>query len=137
MCAAASLSVRSKIHQLSLADKKVVLVYESPSFNVNSTIELLSPSVRNAPGRYTAMKITWLIDVISQSKNGGLVTECSQCGERFTGQDRDKNRKRHMKTSCRFTESQLDYQCLGCGETFNRSDNLHAHIRTRHPGERP
>jgi hypothetical protein len=138
MCAAASLIVRSKNRQLGCADKKVVLVYESPSFNINCTIELLSPSVRYTPGRYIAMKITWLIDIVSQSKNGGLVTECSQCGKRYTGQDGDKNRKRHMR-SCRFTENRLVYQCpdLDCGETFNRSDNLHAHIRIRHPGERP
>ena len=128
----------SSSHPSKLATNvKVVLVYLSSPDIFSETTEALPPPVRNCVAQNRMKKLTWLIDVINQSGNGVLVTvtECSHCGQRFTGQDRLKNRERHLKSSCKSTTSRADYRhvsCPYCGQTFTRSDNLHPHIERKH-----
>jgi hypothetical protein len=121
------------------ANEKVVLIYLSPADIFSETTNALPPLVRNHVAQNKIKKLTWLIDVINQSGNGVLVTvtECSQCGRPFTGQDGPKNRKRHLKRNCELTKSRSDYRhvrCpyLDCGQIFTRSDNLHPHIQRKH-----
>ena len=130
----------SSSHPSKLAtNEKVVLVYLSPGDIFSETTEALPPPIRNCVTQIRIKKLTWLIDVINQSRNGVsvTVTECSQCGQRFTGRDGLKNRERHLKSSCKFTTSRADYQHVSCPypncrQTFTRSDNLHPHIERKH-----
>src|SRR2546423_1320722 len=108
----------------SITDEKLVLVSQSPSLGPLSPINLLSPSVRNTPGKYTAEKIIWLIDFVRQSEIGGSVVECSRCGQRLLGQSQVQKRNQHLTRHCRVTQGRPGcpqlISCPGreCGTNF-------------------
>jgi hypothetical protein len=59
--------------------------------------------------------------------------QCDGCGQHFSGSNKHSNLKRHLET----VHGPLSLGCdvIGCDETFTRSDNLRAHMRSVHQTE--
>jgi len=118
-----------------MTNDKTVLVQKT-----KGALDSLSPTGRRTPTDPPVLlskKIECLIELIHNSGDGGLVLICSQCCKaQFTGRCRARNLKKHVAHSCPVTQNRLDYQrasCLHCGQTFTRPDNLHPHVKRKHP----
>jgi hypothetical protein len=98
-------------------------------------VKMLPEFMDTSAALFSVLKIGRLMDVLRQSAKGGLVAECSQCHQRFSGEYRAKNLKLHKERSCAVTKDTSDYQrfsCSHCKQTFTRMDNRNSHVRRHH-----